>query len=108
MLKELVNSLKPLQHLPKDFEKCGLCSVNREKILQRIPSTLESETTARHLDSALLKKLEVRRFCDARRKKPRGKKVPAGQSYTQVDSEEESSKEKKFKESSEEGPWMAS
>jgi hypothetical protein len=102
MLKELINSLKPLQHLPKAFEKCGFCPINCEKVLQRIPSTLESETITRHLDSALLKKLEVRRFVDAIRKNPRGKKVPAGQSYTQWDSEEESSEEEKRGESSEE------
>ncbi len=49
-----------------------------------------------------MKKLEVRRFVDAIRKKPRGKKVPAGQRYTQWDSEEESSEEEKREESSEE------
>jgi hypothetical protein len=38
MLKELVNSLKPLQHLPKAFEKCGLHPVNCQKVLERIPS----------------------------------------------------------------------
>ncbi len=102
MLKELINSLKPLQHLPKAFEKCGFCPINCEKVLQRIPSTLKSETITRHLDSALLKKLEVRRFVDAIRKKPRGKKVPAGQRYTWWDSEEESSEEEKREESSEE------
>jgi hypothetical protein len=46
MLKELVNSLKPLQHLPNAFEKCGLFLVNCEKVLWRIPSTLESENIA--------------------------------------------------------------
>jgi hypothetical protein len=73
MLKELINSLKPLQHLPKAFEKCGFCPINCEKVLQRIPSTLESKTITRHLGSALLKKLEVRRFVDAIRKKNQGK-----------------------------------
>ena len=37
MLKELVESLKPMEHLPKAFEKCGLCPINREKVLDRLP-----------------------------------------------------------------------
>ncbi len=65
-----------------------------------IPSAPEAETIARHLDTALLKKLEVRRFGDANRKKPWGKKVPAGQSYTQVNREEESSEEESSEEKS--------
>lgn len=55
---------------------------------------MEAQEIARHVDSALLKKLEVRRFGEATKKKPRGQKVPAGQSYTkdvvQEDSEIES------------------
>jgi hypothetical protein len=94
MLKELVESLKPMEHLPKAFEKCGLCPINREKVLDRLPSIVQSEEIARHIDSALLKKLEVRRFGEASKKKPRGKKTPAGQSYTaEEDSEEEEEEE---------------
>lgn len=69
---------------------------------------LEAETIARHVDNALLKKLEIRRFGDGK-KKPRGKKVPAGQSYTtnveeeEVDSDEvdEVSEEEELEESNE-------
>jgi hypothetical protein len=43
---------------------------------------LESQEVARHIDTDLLKKLEIRRFGDGKKKQPRGKKVPAGQSYT--------------------------
>jgi hypothetical protein len=83
MLKELVQSLKPKKYLPKAFEKCSLCPIKREKALDRLPSIVESEEIAHHIDSALLKKLEVRRFGEASKKKPRGKKTPARQSHTQ-------------------------
>ncbi len=67
--------------------------INREKVLDRLPSIVESEEIACHIDSAL--KLEVRIFGEASKKKPRGKKTPAGQSYTEAagDSEEEDEEE---------------
>lgn len=88
MLKELVMELKPAEHLPKAFEKTGLFPVNRQKVLERIPSVLDSAAIASNIDQALLKKLEVRRFGSGT-KKPRGKKVPAGRSYTKESSEED-------------------
>jgi hypothetical protein len=54
--------------------------LNPEKVLERIPSAVETQQAARHLDAALLQRLEVRRFGDSTPKMPRGKKVPAGQS----------------------------
>jgi hypothetical protein len=90
MLKELIASLSPEKHLPTAFEKCGLFPINRNKVLERIPSTMGSVAIARHLDTQLLRRLEVRRFGEGK-KKPRGKKVPAGQSYSRV--EEGSSEE---------------
>ncbi len=92
MIKKLLQSMSPGQLLPKAFEKCGLFPVNKEKVLERIPSIKTSQNVAHHIDTALLKKLEVRRFGDASRKKPRGKKVPAGQSHT-AEPEDESSPE---------------
>lgn len=92
MIKELLQSMSPGQLLPKAFEKCGLFPVNKEKVLERIPSIKTSQNVAHHIDTALLKNLEVRRFGDASRKKPRGKKVPAGQSHT-AEPEDESSPE---------------
>jgi hypothetical protein len=95
MVKELLDSLNPKEHLPKAFEKCGLVPLNRQKVLERLPSTVGSQGIARHLDGALLRRLEVRRFGEGTMKKPRGKKIPAGQSYSaesdeeQVDDEEE-------------------
>jgi hypothetical protein len=94
MLKELLEALSPEKHLPTAFKKCGLVPVNREKVLERLPSIQESHVTARHLDATLLEKLEVRRFGEKNKKKPRGKKVPAHQSYSRAveeDSEEEES-----------------
>jgi hypothetical protein len=105
MLKELVDSVDAKKLLPKAFEKCGLFPLNRQKVLERIPSVEESQQIARNVDSILLKKLEVRRFGEGGKKKPRGKKIPAGQSYTEEpeeSSKEESSKDESSEEESEE------
>jgi len=55
--------------------------VNRQKVMERNPSVVETQVVARHIYSNLLKKLEIRRIGNGK-KKPRGKKVPASQSYT--------------------------
>jgi hypothetical protein len=60
MLKELIQFLKPKGHLTKAYEKCKLCPINRQKVLDQLPSMVESQEIARHIDSALCKKLEVR------------------------------------------------
>lgn len=100
MLKEVITAVNgeenPLHspHLPNAFQKCGLWPINRQKVLDRIPSAVASQDVARHLDAALLQRLEVRRFGDGSGKKqPRGKKVPAGQSYSAEESEMEESEE---------------
>jgi hypothetical protein len=54
-----------------------------------IPDVARTAEAARHLDSALLKRLEVRRFGDSSKKRPRGQKVPAGQSYTEMEDEDD-------------------
>jgi hypothetical protein len=101
MLKELVQSLNPKEHLPNAFEKCGLCPLNRTKVIERIPTVLKAQEIARHIDAALIKKLEVRRFGEGK-KRPRGKKVPAGTSYTAVEESSEESSEEEQEESTEE------
>jgi hypothetical protein len=64
--------------------------LNPEKVLEMIPSVVKTAEAARHLDKALLQRLEIRRFGDPSKKRPRGQKVPAGQSYTdRVEDEEE-------------------
>ena len=88
MLRELIGSLDPAQLLPKAFEKCGLAPLNRIKVTERIPSVQRTAEIAQHVDQLLLEKLQVRRFGDGKKKKPRGKKLPAGQSYS-VEEEEE-------------------
>jgi hypothetical protein len=71
--------------------------LNPEKVLERIPSAVETQQAARHQNAALLQRLEVR-FCDSTPKKPKGKKVPAGQSSTHVDEEDsEEDEEDKLK-----------
>ncbi len=95
MVKELLDSFNPKEHLPKAIEKCGLVPLNRQKVLESLLSTAESNSIACYLDSALPRRLEVQRFGEGTKKKPRGKKVLAGQSYSagsegeQVDDEEE-------------------
>lgn len=86
MLKELLQAVDPLQLLPAAFEKCGLVPINRQKVLDRIPSIESSESIAQHVDAALLEKLQTRRFGQGQ-KRPRGKKIPAGQSYTEEQDE---------------------
>ena len=80
--------LQPENHLPKAFEKCGLVPLNRNKVLERLPSIARYEEAASYIDQALLKKLEVRRFGESK-KKSRGKKVPAGKSYTENEDDSE-------------------
>jgi hypothetical protein len=102
MLKELLESLNCEQLLPKAFERCGLIPINPEKVLELIPSVVRTTEAARHLDAALLKRLEVRRFGELSKKRPRGKKVPAGQSYTDREEDEESDEEEDKEETDEE------
>jgi hypothetical protein len=99
-----MESLNPLENLPKAFEKCGLYPINCQKVVERIPSITQTQDIARNLDQALLKKLETRRFGDGK-KKPRGQKVPAGQSYTkdaEDTSQEDSSSEEEVEASTDE------
>ena len=57
------------------------------KAMERIPSIESTEEIASHVDMNLLKKLETSRFM---KKKPCGKKVLAGDSFTrQVEGKEE-------------------
>jgi hypothetical protein len=49
-----------------------LILVNREKLLERNPSVVESQEIASHIDSYLLLRPGVRR-CGDKEKKPRGK-----------------------------------
>jgi len=93
MLKELVDGLDPQAHLPSAFRKCGLYPLNHQEVLNRIPSIVDSQAIARNLDDSLLKTLELRRFGDQSKKKPRGQKLPPGKSHSAEDSEEENSEE---------------
>jgi hypothetical protein len=101
MLKELLEALSPEKHLPTAFKKCSLVPVNHEKVLGRLPSIQESHVIARHLDATLLEKFEVRRFGEKNKKKPREKKVSAGQSYSGAVEEESEEEESDIVESEE-------
>jgi len=74
MLKELLMTLYPREHLPTAFRKYGLYPIDRNEVLVRIPSILTTKAMVSDLDASLLKTLEVRRFGDPSKKKPRGKK----------------------------------
>ena len=74
-LKELISVLKPKQHLPTAFEKCGIVPLNRMKVLERLPTLASSEVVARNLDKSFLEKLETRRYGEKKRApRPKGKK----------------------------------
>jgi len=79
MLSELMAAVDTKRILPPSFEKCGLFPLNRMEVLDRIPSELQTQQIAEHVDSALLKRLEVRRFGDqSKKKQARGQKYPLG------------------------------
>ncbi len=92
-MKELMANIHPEQLLPSAFEKCGLVPINRQKVLERIPSILDSQEIGHNIDSALLKRLEARRFGEGPKRKTRGPKLPAGQSYSAENEEEEEEEE---------------
>jgi hypothetical protein len=64
---------------------------------------MQAKDVAAHLDRALLKRLEVRRFGDKNaKKKQRGVKVPAGQSYSKLEEEEEEAEDSSMEDSEDE------
>ena len=73
LLKELLQNCRPQDHLVAAFENSGLFPISVTQALARIPSALDSATVARHVDAALIKRLEIRRFGTGA-KKPRAKK----------------------------------
>ena len=91
LLKELCEHLKPGKNHPSAFKKCGLSPLNRDKVLERIPSVKRTQEIASCFDSVLSENLEVSRFGKEKKKKQvRGKKVPAGQSYSQEEDSDDS------------------
>lgn len=97
LLKALMETAKPAQHLAAAFDRCGLYPFNPKRGMDRIPSRdMEQNLEG---DRALLnvtfgKKLEELRGLGPQEKQKRGKKVKTapGKSYTvpDTDSEEES------------------
>jgi hypothetical protein len=93
MVSDLLQRVDAKKLLPEAFRKCGLAPLNREEVLQRIPSSLTSQQIARHLDQQLVEKLEVRRFGDVPKRKGRGPKIAPGKSYSALEEEEDSPEE---------------
>jgi hypothetical protein len=92
MVKELIQNLNPQQHLPNVSEKSLLVPLNCQKVLERLLSIAKPQYISRNLDSVLLKGLEVKRFGQGTKKKPRGEKDLAVLSYSE-DSDKESEEE---------------
>jgi hypothetical protein len=61
LLKAMLSQLKPEEHMPHAFRKCGLHPVDVEQVLQRIPHVLATESIATNVDAALLQQLETNR-----------------------------------------------
>jgi hypothetical protein len=57
----MLSQLKPEEHMPHAFRKCGLHPVDVEQVLQRIPHVLATESIAINVDAALLQQLETNR-----------------------------------------------
>jgi len=98
LLKKLMDTANPGQHLPAAFEKCGLYPINAAKGIERIPSRdmyNDSETIRANLNATFGERLERLRGVEPKEKKKRGKKlkVAPGKTYTAPDSEEEDSEE---------------
>ena len=81
----MVMQLTPNRHY---FAQSGLYPINRKVVTDRLPSKDKAKAIACHIDKALLDKLEERRF-PVNKRKGRGKKIPAGKSYTDDQEEEE-------------------
>ncbi len=75
IVKELLQSLNPQQHLPNLSEKSLLVPLNCQKVLERLLSIAEPQYVSRNLDSVLLKGLEVKRLGKAQRKSLRAKRT---------------------------------
>lgn len=58
MIKELMSRVDSKRLLPRGFEKCGLVPLNKQKVLDRIPTELSSAAVATLLDSAVLNTLQ--------------------------------------------------
>lgn len=106
MLKRLLDQVDHKRLLPAAFKACGLYPLDVDRALRDIPNKEDSQQIARHLDSSLLKKLETQRYGDQQKKPPRGKALPAGQSYSAKymarDEEEEDEDESEDEEEDEE------
>ena len=69
--------------LPSAFAACGIYPIDAERVCEKIVEVASAPLIARHVDEVLLNRFEVTRFGDKEKKKaPRGKKIPAGQSYS--------------------------
>jgi hypothetical protein len=92
MLKEVMESMDAKRLLQSGFKKCGIYPLNRHEVLDRIPSAAAED-------------LQGHWCCSAQeaggqkvwwwQEEAQGEKIPAGQSYSAEDSENEESEEEK-------------
>ena len=62
ILKAVIEALDTEELMEKAFTRCGLVPLNRQKVLDKIPSARTSQEMARDLNSVLAKALEIRQF----------------------------------------------
>ena len=58
MIKELMGKVDSKRLLPRGFEKCGLVPLNKNKVLDRLPTQQSSASVAQYIDAALISKLQ--------------------------------------------------
>lgn len=101
-LREMLQKLEPAEKLKNAFRKTGIVPLNPEAVLQDIPDRLSTESIASNIDQQLLKKLEQRRFGSKAKKTgggSRGTKIPAGQSYSGSNQQDNTDSEESDRES---------
>jgi hypothetical protein len=94
LLKQAIDKCRPGRHLPPGFEKCGLWPISLEKALSRLPKkrvVADDENDGmddiRVMNATFEKTLEEMRGSAGNTRRPRGKKVAAGKSWTREETD---------------------
>ena len=86
LMKTLLEKANPGRHLPKAFAECGLHPVSKEAAFKNIPHramVMDDDEVDQLMRSTLGEKLEeLRGVSGGEKRRPRGKKVEPGKSYT--------------------------
>ncbi len=94
LLAALLVKANPGQHMEASFRACGLCPIDKEQVIKRLPRKDGNAKANRQLlDETFGERLENLRGVDKKISKKRGKKVAPGKSFTALDEEETSGSE---------------